>query len=104
MPSQQFVNEINSVKNYFPKNLWLATTSTGTNSRPRFKEVNVILSYIIRNRGSVYIKKKKSIVFVLISHVQNTDNLSTPGGNAQDGDGSDTRFKQEAIHEIGNIY
>ena len=51
-----------------------------------------------------WIKKKKSIVLVLISHVQNTDNLNIPGTNAQEGDGSDIRFKQEAIHEIGNIY
>lgn len=43
-------------------------------------------------------------MLVLISHVQNTDNLDILGANAQEGDGSDIRFKQEAIHEIGNIY
>lgn len=47
IPSQQFVNEINSDKkkknyrkrqNYFPKSLWLATSSTDTNSRPSFQK------------------------------------------------------------------
>lgn len=36
--------------------------------------------------------------------IQNTDNLDILGANTQEGDGSDIRFKQEAIHEIGNIY
>lgn len=43
-------------------------------------------------------------MFLPISHVRNTENLNIPGEIAQDGNGSDTRLKQETINEIVNIY
>lgn len=40
----------------------MATSSTSTNSRPRFQKFSVILSCVTGNRGSAYIRKKNSTV------------------------------------------